>query len=434
MKNPFSKNGLLRTRTRAWRRGLPKRLATARATKKARAARKNAAATFIAVTGSAAKSTTVAMLDTMLSAAAKTRSQVIENTLLPVAQFMGELAGDETFVLMETGTYVPGDIARMAALIRPDVAVVTRIGNDHIEDFGSKEAIAREKAALVAALPVNGLAVLNADDPHVMSMAGRTSARVVTFGSHQDADYRLVSAKQAFPGPLVIEIAAGGRRHCLTVAIAGVHFGLSVAAAFATAIELGVAPEDAVAGLAGFQPVFNRCSSMTTPRGQVIVLDAHKGAQDSLSLAYDIAAMADAPHRRIVQGPISYIVGDVGEAYRNAYQLARQKADEIIFVGPLAHLSGAPETDRRSGRYFEFPDFRSVHDHLARTARPGEVIVIKGSLRYHLERIAIAFETAVRCEEETCGFKVNCLTCGLYGSPFSEHKAIRKGRQGVGGQ
>lgn len=147
------------------------------------------------------------------------------------------------------------------------------------------------------------------------------------------------------------------------------------------------------------------------------------------ALAYDIAASADAPYRRIVQGTISYIVGDTGEAYREAYAMARESADEVIFVGPFATLSGAPDEDRRGGRFFEFADVRSAHEHLARTARRGEVIVIKGSLRNHLERMAIAFQDEVRCEEPACGFKVNCLTCGLYGHPFSEHKAIRKSRR-----
>ena len=100
---------------------------------------------------------------------------------LPIA--LGELRPEQRIAVLEMAADHLGEIGRLARIAPPDIAVVTTVEPAHLEAFGSLEAIAREKGDLVAALRPSGLAVLNADDPRVLAMAGRTSARVVTFGT-----------------------------------------------------------------------------------------------------------------------------------------------------------------------------------------------------------------------------------------------------------
>ena len=95
---------------------------------------------------------------------------------LPIA--LGELRPEQRIAVLEMAADHLGEIGRLARIAPPDIAVVTTVEPAHLEAFGSLEAIAREKGDLVAALPLTGLAVLNADDPRVLAMAERTSARV----------------------------------------------------------------------------------------------------------------------------------------------------------------------------------------------------------------------------------------------------------------
>ena len=350
----------------------------------------------------------------------------MENTLLPVACMISELDGAEDFVVLEVGTYNPGDIGRMANVICPDVTIVTKVGFDHIEDFGSKEAIAAEKVALVNALSGDGLAILNGDDVNVASMASETRARAVFFGRGAGHDYRVSAVRYAYPGPLEMDVACHGRVHRLRSRLVGEHAWLPVVAAFSAAVEIGIPPQAAAARIASFEPLFGRSSLMTTPYEQTLLLDTVQGSNESLSLLYRVVETAVAPYKRIVQGTISYYLGDPDRYYLEAYSAAKNVADEVVFVGPNAHRSGASQKDRDEGRFFEFQDLNAAHEHLKATAKKGELILVKGSVRNHLERIALRFEEEVKCEEVACGFKINCVQCGMYGYPFEQHRAIRK--------
>src|SRR5262249_1807361 len=147
-------------------------------THSARRARGRSAATFVGVTGSSGKTTTVALLSHILSARARTKTQVNSNSLNATWETLSDL-GDAEYVVMEIGTSRPGNIPALAGMARPHVAVVTMVGLEHYTAFRSKEAVAAEKGALVACLPPDGFALLNNDDPNVAGMAGLTRARVV---------------------------------------------------------------------------------------------------------------------------------------------------------------------------------------------------------------------------------------------------------------
>ena len=138
----------------------------------------------IGITGSVGKTTAKEAIAAVLGALAPD-SAVFKNRAnynglygLPIA--LGELRPEHRIAVLEMAADHLGEIGRLARIAPPDIAVVTTVEPAHLEAFGSLEAIAREKGDLVAALRPSGLAVLNADDPRVLAMAGRTSARVIT--------------------------------------------------------------------------------------------------------------------------------------------------------------------------------------------------------------------------------------------------------------
>ncbi len=137
----------------------------------------------VAVTGSVGKTTTRLMIDTVLrSKFAGITSPHNYNNHVGVPLSMLRLEPDHDYAALELGASAAGEIAKLAGLCRPHIGVITRIGEAHLGGFGSQREIAEAKAELIAALPDNGVAVLNGDDPWLRQMANRTAARIVWIG------------------------------------------------------------------------------------------------------------------------------------------------------------------------------------------------------------------------------------------------------------
>jgi UDP-N-acetylmuramoyl-tripeptide--D-alanyl-D-alanine ligase len=413
--------GLVRT-LRAWRR----RLRGLRA-RRARDTRAGGHALFIGVTGSSGKSTTAALLAHLLEGKGRVVRGFGRNVYGALVGTIERTSRHDDFAVAEVAVGRAGDMKRMAELLRPDVAVVTLAALEHYSAFRSHAAVAAEKGGLVEALAPGGFALLNADDPHVMSMAARTRGRIVTFGRSRPADYRATRIAAAFPGRLCLTVEWRGGEATLRTNLVGEHFWLPVLAALAAAIELGVEPELAAERVSTFEPLANRCSVVDVPGGPTLVVDTVKAPWHSLWLAFDLIAGASAPRRRIVLGQISDCTGS-HRRYRSAYRYARSRADQVVFVGEHSHRSGASQQDRDEGRFAAFQTPAQVAEHLRKTAIPGELILLKGSPNLHLERIALSWTHDVRCWIPTCGKRATCQACGLWGTRFEDHPRRRWAR------
>lgn len=424
--NPFAKSGFIRAATKPYRRRFRRWSEVSAYKLLARLNRPHCRGRFIAVTGSSAKTTTTSLLAHVLEGHGRVEAQVLGNTISDISKTIAATRRDDDFVVIEAGTTAKGKIAEIARVVRPDVAVVTMVGLEHYSAFRSREAIAAEKGDLVAALPRDGLAVLNIDDELVAAMADRTAARCVTYGRAEGADYRIVSTAFNFPGPLVVDIEWKGGAQRLTAPLVGEHFSLSVTAAFATAMELGVPVHVAAAGIASYEPVSNRCQIVRTRNGPTFLLDAAKSPLGTLKLAFDVIAKADMPKKRVVLGQISDYRGNSRKAHKSAYEMARAVAERVTFVGPYAHHAGATAEDRDEGRFTEFADARSVYEYLRGSAAKDELVLVKSSSGSHLERVVLAFDHDVKCWKNRCGFTISCFECGLYEHPFDQHAAIRR--------
>ncbi|HST96050.1 MAG TPA: UDP-N-acetylmuramoyl-tripeptide--D-alanyl-D-alanine ligase, partial [Geodermatophilus sp.] len=137
----------------------------------------------VGITGSSGKTSTKDLLGQVLAAAAPTVSPPGSyNNDIGLPLTVLEADGGTRFLVLEMGSRGPGHIARLCGVARPQVGVVLNVGSAHLGEFGSPEGIAQAKGELVEALPDDGTAVLNADDPRVLAMASRTGARVLTTG------------------------------------------------------------------------------------------------------------------------------------------------------------------------------------------------------------------------------------------------------------
>lgn len=418
----FGKRGYLRRVSRPLRRKAKGRVLAALAGLKRRFLR----AKFIAVTGSSGKSTTTLLIARLLASQHRTKMLVYTNTFLNNAKRILHTRRDDDYVVMEIGAGGDNDVAKSARLIRPDVAVVTFVGLEHKSKFKTEEGVAQAKGALVEAVAADGFAVLNADDPRVMAMAERTRARIVTIGRENEADYRVTGVSQRFPGPLDVTIVSRHGTHRLSTGLVGVHYWVTVAAGFAVAMELGVDPANIETVLAGFTPAVNRCEPLHVENGPTFILDTFKAPAGTLSAAFDVLRAAEAPRKRIVLGMLSDYRGDSRKAYGRAYAKAAEVADQVIMIGEHAHRHRAPRADIEAGRVIEMPSLERLLAYLRETAVPGELILLKSSGNFHLERVALAFARDVACWKERCGVGEPCQICGLYPYPFEEHGGIDK--------
>ncbi|WP_031249809.1 Mur ligase family protein [Mesorhizobium sp. LNHC221B00] len=392
---------------------------------RARRARAKSKATFIGVTGSSGKSTVTALLGHILAAHRPVYTQVLANTIHSVVSTLYKRMKQverPDYVVMETGAYGIDTIRPMAEMLRPHVAVVTMVRLEHVTSFRTLENVALEKSALVAALRPDGLAVLNADDPHVADMGARTGCRVVTFGTAQTADYRVTEIHAAYPDLLTLSIHWRGGLLQLKTSFPAEYFWLPTVAAVATALELGVPPDKVAVQVATFQPVVNRCTVLITQGGPQFIIDAAKAPWHSINLALNMVAKATASRKRIVLGQISDYAGSTRK-YAHAYQTAREIVDQVIYTGDNAHRSRASQIDRDNGRFVELRTAKEVSDHIKRTAVAGELILVKSSSNLHLERIALAWTHDVKCWIHICGKPEGCHTCGLYELPYEQHRA-----------
>lgn len=393
----------------------------------ARMKRRRIAAKIVAITGSSGKSTATILASRFLENGYTTRTQVFQNTISKCIETIRNTTPGDKFLVIETGASQTGSIVEMAGFLKPDIAVVTMVGIEHRSAFKTAENVAKEKGALVEAVAEGGFAVLNADDENVMAMASRTKQRIVTFGRENEADYRVVDLEQLPTGTMNLTIRSRHGTQCLATKLLGTHFWPSVAAAYAVAVENGVSTEAIAKTIASVETGHNRCQPVPIENGPTFIIDTAKAPFSTLQAAFEVIRPLEAPRKRIVLGMIADHPGDSNTAYKRAYKMAAENADQIIFVGEHAHRHKASAEDIAAGRIVEMPTLEKTRAYLRETAKPGEIILLKSSVAPHLERLALAFQYDVKCWKDRCGLGISCQRCGLYEYPYESHMQI--GRQ-----
>ena len=383
-------------------------------------------ATFIAVTGSSGKSTTVKLLAHILSGDDQTTYQLLANGLREAVTTTKQLQPSDKYAVFECGTARPGDIRPIAELLKPSVSIVTLVAIEHYSAFRTQAAIAQEKSELVQGLSAGELAVLNFDDPHVRAMAEKTKGRVVGFGK-ENGDYRVSNLRLSPEGQLSLTIRPPASPPLqIKTALLGTYHWVPVAAAVTCALELGISADLIVARIASFEAIHGRMSVHQIPNGPRFILDTAKAPWFSLMLPLEVMREIRAPRKRIIFGHISDYAGNPRSKHRDACHAALEFADEVMLVGPNSHRFSAKDEVSSPGRFRAFPTVKECAEYVRRSAIEGEVILLKSSLNIHLDRIWLNFVEDVHCWPTVCGLKDRiCFEC-LPRVPFHEHGARDK--------
>ena len=332
----------------------------------------------VGVTGSNGKTSTKEMVAAILSRNFKVHRTIGNlNTETGVPLTLLSLEPDHTALVLEMGMQQPGDIARLAALAKPSVGIVTNIGVVHIEFFKSREELARAKGELVAALPSDGLAVLNADNDFFPLLALLTSARIATFGD-DNGDYRVWGYRVLPEGGSQFSI----KGVVVKLAMEGRHQAVNAAAALAAGEFAGVPLAAGAAALADVA-VEHRLQEISTPAGYTIVDDAYNASPESMLAAFE--ALHENSHRGrllAVLGEMRELGGLAEESHREVGRKAAETFDAVCVIeSELGRILA------ESARAELMPDRAAAVEWVRRNAKPGDRVLVKASHGVHLDEV-----------------------------------------------
>jgi UDP-N-acetylmuramoyl-tripeptide--D-alanyl-D-alanine ligase len=345
----------------------------------------------VGITGSVAKSSTKEAIATLLATRRTVlRSEGNENNEIGLPLAVLRLGPEHDVAVLEMGMYVPGDIAVLCRIARPSIGVVTAVRPIHLSRAGSIEAIEAGKAELVEALPPDGVAVLNADDPRVAAMASRTNARSVTYGFGPDAGVRAEGIASHGLEGMAFDLLMGAERRPVSLPRLGRHAVHNALAAAAVARELGFSVDEIAAGLG--EPWALPHRSAVVRLGDVTILDdSYNAGPDSMLAA--LATLSELPGRHVaVLGEMAEL-GDLAEdAHREIGQLAGRTLELLVAVGAAGRTlaDAALGAGLDSNALVRVPDAEAAAAALEPRLRPGDVVLVKASRSVGLERVAEA--------------------------------------------
>jgi UDP-N-acetylmuramoyl-tripeptide--D-alanyl-D-alanine ligase len=343
----------------------------------------------VGVTGSVGKTTCKELIAAVLG----TRWRMLKspanlNTEIGLPLTLLELTPEHQRAVLEMAMYGPGEIDLLCRIARPQVGVVTNVGPVHLERLGSMGAIAAAKAELVAALPTDGVAVLNGDDPHVAAMASRTKAGVLLYGRSPQCDVRGRDLASRGLDGISFRLTYGGGSAGVEAHLPGHHHLHPALAAAAVALAEGMTLDEVAAALREARPEL-RLRVMTTPNGATILDDSYNASPQSMLAALDL--LAELQGRRIaLLGEMRELGIAEEEGHRQVGQRAAACADLVLVVGerarPLyeaARAAGPAEVRFLASTQEAAPILR---DEL----QPGDYLLVKASRAVALESVVDA--------------------------------------------
>jgi len=349
-----------------------------------RAGRARFVGKMVAVTGSVGKTTTKEMLRTALASFGPTHAaEASHNNHWGVPLTLARLPPGAAFCVAEIGMNHAGEIAPLALLAAPHVAVITAVASAHIGHLGSLEAIADEKAAILQGLEPGGAAVLPGDSPFLKRLAKAAPGRVLTFGSAEGVDARLLHVN-----PVLASILAQGVEFPL--AAPGAHMALNAVAALAACAALGLDAALAAEALAAFRPMAGRGVQRPVRGGDILLLDESYNAS-SASVRAALGVLAALPGRRVAVLGDMLELGEFGPAeHAGLAHDVVASADLLYACGPLMrHLyDGVPSHARGA----HVRDSAALAPLVAAAVRPGDAVLVKGSLGSRMRLIVTALE------------------------------------------
>jgi UDP-N-acetylmuramoyl-tripeptide--D-alanyl-D-alanine ligase len=351
--------------------------------------RGKSAAVVLGVGGSNGKTTTKELLAAVVSGAGPalaTRGNLNNHIGVPLTLL--RLEAGHRYAVVEMGANHPGEIAALAALARPAIALVTNAGDEHLEGFGDIAGVARAEGEMFAALGPGGTAVINADDAfadlwRTMTPAG---ARILRFGIEAPADVRAYAiAGRIEDGAFAtgFTLAIAGEEARVRLPLAGRHNVSNALGAAAAAHAAGIGVAQIVAGLERMRPVAGRLQLKPALRGAWLIDDSYNANPSSVRAGIDVLCALPGEHW-LVLGEMAELGDETVPSHAGVGDYARRAGVARLFAMGAATRYAADAFGARAAWY---ADAASLADALAASLEPGVTALVKGSRVNRLERV-----------------------------------------------
>ena len=350
----------------------------------------------IGITGSVGKSTTKEIAAEVIGqqyATLKNAGNFNNEIGLPLT--MLRLSSGHQRAVLEMGFYVPGEIKLLCDIAQPHVGIVTNIGTVHAERAGSQKAIAEGKAELVQALPEEGWAVLNYDDPMVRDMASQTQAQVLYYGLDSTADLWADEVEGLGLDGIRFRLNYQGDSYHLRIPMIGRHSVHTALRAAALGIIEGLSWPEVIEGL-GFGHTQLRLVAVRAEGGALLLDDTYNASPQSTLAALNLLEELDG-RKVAVLGDMLELGPYEKEGHYKIGLRAAEVADEILTIGPRARdiARAAREAGKTGEEVTELDNADEAVGILRSRLHPQDVVLVKGSRGVHMDNIVPELE-AVR--------------------------------------
>lgn len=331
----------------------------------------------VGVVGSSGKTTTKEMCASVLAQRFNTlRTEGNLNNELGVPLTLFRIGPEHGAAVVELGINHFGEMSRLGAMAKPDIAVYTLIGRSHLEALGDLDGVLRAKGELVEHMPPDGMLIVNGDDEKLA--AWRPARRKLTFGLGEGCDVRGVGFAPRGAEGSALTVLAGERRIELFLPAYGRHLAYAALAAAAVGIELGLSDGQIAAGAADYAPVGRRARIIETP-SLTVIDDCYNANPDSVKMAI---ASAGALGGRLV-----CILGDMLELGEQSEQMHREVGEAARAAGALL-LTAGERSAAMGGEHFASK--AELISALPRLLKRGDRVLVKASHSMAFEEISDA--------------------------------------------
>ena len=345
---------------------------------------------FIAVTGSVGKTTTKDMTAAVLGArfcVHKTEGNFNNDIGVPLTLL--RLEAQHEVCVVELGMDHAGEIDNLARLVEPDMALITNIGDAHIENLGSRENIFKAKCEIFPHLKEEGLAVLNGDDPLLATLRGTLARRTVFVGGGEGLDYTAFDLNSDGGGHLSCRVKTPKSQFEANIPALGNHMIYPTLMAAAVGEALGMAPDEIVRGIGAFLPTKMRMNIVRCKGDIVILNDAYNANPQSMRAAAAVLGDAGRKRRKVAVIGDMKELGPGGEQFHRAVGgcFAQSGADRLIAIGDLARFMAEGARDAGLEQADYFPTLDEAKNALSREVRAGATILVKASRSMAFEKV-----------------------------------------------
>ncbi len=343
-------------------------------------------AKVIGITGSVGKTTTKELAAAVLSARYRVlKNEANYNNEIGLPLTLLKLTERHQRAVLEMGMYALGEIRTLCEIARPQIGVVMNVGPSHLERLGSLEAIAAAKAELPESLPPHGFAIFNADDPIVRTMADRTRAQPVFYGTAESADVRATEITSRGLDGVSFRLHWHGASERVETSLPGRHIVSNALAAAAVGLADGMSLNEVASALRNAQ-VPLRIQVYRARNGGRILDDTYNASPASVTAALDL--LAEIPGRRIaVLGDMAELGTASREGHLAVGRRAAETADVIHAIGEQAALiaEAARAGGHRDVHYW--PSKEVAAEAISADLRPDDVVLLKASREIALETL-----------------------------------------------